>query len=67
MTVTTEAAPSTTPVRRLSVAKMLLALAAGLVLVSLLRIVTGADDLDSSGTLRAALVAAIPIGPWVEC
>jgi len=33
MTVTTEAAPSTTPVRRLSVAKMLLALAAGLVLV----------------------------------
>ena len=62
MTVTTEAAPSTTPVRRLSVAKMLLALAAGLVLVSLLRIVTGADDLDSSGTLRAALVAAIPIG-----
>ncbi|MFI5426282.1 ABC transporter permease [Aeromicrobium sp. UC242_57] len=37
-------------------------LAAGLVLFSLLRIITGANDLDSSGTLRATLVAAVPIG-----
>ena len=47
---------------RLSWSKVLIALALGLVLLSALRIVTGANDLSSSGTLRATLVAAIPIG-----
>jgi simple sugar transport system permease protein len=42
------------------------------VLVSLIRVLTGANDLDSSGTLRAALMAAVPIalaglgGIWSE-
>ena len=40
----------------------MIGIAALMVLVSALRIITGADDLDSSGTLRATLVAAIPIG-----
>jgi ABC-type uncharacterized transport system permease subunit len=51
-----------TATRKYSYAKVLLGLAALLVLISALRIITGADDLDSSGTLRATLVAAVPIG-----
>lgn len=45
---------------------------AGFVLVSLTRVVTGADDINSTGALRAALVATIPIllaglgGLWSE-
>ena len=44
----------------------------GFVLLSLIRVISGADDMDSSGTLRAALVASIPIamaglgGLWSE-
>jgi simple sugar transport system permease protein len=44
----------------------------GLLLVSLVRIVTGADGLDSAGTLRAAVIATCPIlmagigGLWSE-
>ncbi len=43
-----------------------------LVVLSAARVVTGADDLDSAGTLRAALISAIPIalaglgGLWSE-
>lgn len=48
--------------KKLSYGWIMIWLAVGLVLFSALRIVTGADDLDSSGTLRATLVAAIPIG-----
>ncbi|MET0953065.1 MAG: ABC transporter permease [Aeromicrobium sp.] len=51
-----------TATRKYSYAKVLLGLAAVLVLISALRIITGADDLNSSGTLRATLVAAVPIG-----
>ncbi len=47
---------------RLSVGWILIGFAGVLVLISLLRIITGADDLDSSGTVSATLVAAIPIG-----
>lgn len=47
---------------RLSWSMVLIALALVLVLLSALRIITGANDLSSSGTLRATLVAAIPIG-----
>ena len=41
----------------------------GLLVVSLLRVVTGADDIMSSGTLRAALIASIPIAwpAWAGC
>jgi len=44
----------------------------GFVLLSLIRVISRADDMDSSGTLRAALVASIPIamaglgGLWSE-
>jgi len=48
--------------RRLGARGLLLILGGVLVLLSLLRVVTGANDLNSSGTLRATLVAAIPIG-----
>lgn len=47
---------------RLSFATVLLGLAGLLLLLAVLRVVTGADDLASSGTLRATLVAAVPIG-----
>ena len=50
------------PKKQLKVAWIYLAIAGVLVVLSLLRVLTGADDLDSSGTLRATLVAAIPIG-----
>ncbi len=41
---------------------MLIGVAAVLAVISLLRIITGVDDLSSSGTIRATLIAAIPIG-----
>ncbi|MDR7087645.1 simple sugar transport system permease protein [Aeromicrobium panaciterrae] len=63
MTVVTDAiAAAPAAARKLSYGWIMIGLAGLLVLVSALRIITGADDLDSSGTLRATLVAAIPIG-----
>lgn len=53
-----------TPQRRfrLSWPWLLIGIAGVLVIMSLLRIVTGVDDLSSSGTIRATLIAAVPIG-----
>ena len=48
--------------RRITVPVVLLAIAGVFVLLSALRIITGVDELSSSGTLRATLVAAVPIG-----
>ncbi|CAG7574031.1 simple sugar transport system permease protein [Barrientosiimonas humi] len=48
--------------RRVPPKYWLLGALAGLVLVSLLRVVTGADDIDSSGVVNAALIGAVPIG-----
>ncbi len=63
MSVTTAAETATDPgTRRVTYAKVLLGLAGLLLILSLLRIVTGTADLASSGTLRATLIAAIPIG-----
>jgi simple sugar transport system permease protein len=51
---------------------VLLAIAAIILLLALLRVVTGADDVASAGTVRAALRAAMPIalaglgGLWSE-
>jgi simple sugar transport system permease protein len=51
---------------------MLIGLAAVIFALSLIEVVTGADDLASSGTLRAAMVATVPIalaglgGLWSE-
>ncbi|MFS0886462.1 ABC transporter permease [Aeromicrobium sp. 179-A 4D2 NHS] len=47
---------------RLSWPWMLIGIAGILVVMSVLRLVTGVDDLDSSGTIRATLIAAVPIG-----
>lgn len=75
MTVTAPAAPRTpsTPSRAVSPrTRILLALLTGLVLVSILRTVTGAHDLDSVGSVSAALALAVPIamaglgGLWSE-
>lgn len=41
---------------------LLIGIAGVLVIMSLLRIITGVDDLSSSGTIRATLIAAVPIG-----
>ncbi len=63
MSVVTDAVgPAKAAAKKLTYGWIMIWLAVGLVLFSALRIVTGADDLDSSGTLRATLVAAIPIG-----
>ncbi|MCR4514269.1 ABC transporter permease [Aeromicrobium sp. 50.2.37] len=47
---------------RITFPVVLLGIAGLLLLLSALRVITGADDLNSSGTLRATLVAAVPIG-----
>jgi len=64
----------TSPVkrRRLTTGQYLLIAAGALVLMSLVRVLTGADDIDSSGTVSASLVLAVPIamaglgGLWAE-
>jgi len=70
--VVTETAPTPVdrePVRRSRVWLWFLLV---LLVLSTARVVTGADDLDSPGTLRAALISAIPIalaglgGLWSE-
>jgi ABC-type uncharacterized transport system permease subunit len=55
----TEAAPRT---RRLTPATALIGLAGLLVLLSLVRVITDANDLTSSGQVQAALALAVPIG-----
>jgi general nucleoside transport system permease protein len=55
----------TAPARRrrtMTPARILLLVAGGLVLLSVVRLVTGADDLSSSGTVGASLRLAVPIG-----
>jgi len=47
---------------RFSLPVVLLALAALILLLSVVRVITGADDITSSGTMSAALGLAIPIG-----
>ncbi|HVM28753.1 MAG TPA: ABC transporter permease [Mycobacteriales bacterium] len=48
--------------RKLTPAHMLLGAAGLLVLLSLVRVLTGADDITSAGTTSAALGLAVPIG-----
>ena len=57
-------APAAGPVkaRRWGWPMILLLVAAGLLAFSAVRVITGADDLTSSGAVRAALAAAVPIG-----
>src|SRR6478735_9748445 len=57
---------------RVTPVTLLLALAGGMALMSLVRVITGANDIDSSGTVSATLVLAVPIamaglgGLWAE-
>ena len=48
--------------RRLTTARLLLLAALGLVLLSVVRVLTGAGDITSSGLTAAALGLAVPIG-----
>jgi ABC-type uncharacterized transport system permease subunit len=57
-----ETAPPTARGRRLRLPHVLLVVAAGIVLLSAVRVLTGADDLTSRGTMREALQWAVPIG-----
>lgn len=77
MAVPTAAAPTTPPgepkpSRRITWPVVLLGIAGLILLLATLRVVTGADDVASSGTLRAAIRAAMPIalaglgGLWAE-
>ena len=58
----TERAPASTRRRKMSLPIVLLYLAGALLLLALVRVITGADDIASSGTLSAALGLAVPIG-----
>ncbi|HEV7896645.1 MAG TPA: ABC transporter permease [Planosporangium sp.] len=60
----TPAAPAAPPPRsrRFSLPVLLLVIAGGLLALAAVRAFTGADDLTSSGAVRAALQSAIPIG-----
>ncbi|MBT2487436.1 ABC transporter permease [Streptomyces sp. ISL-96] len=56
------AAPKKSARRKLSVPVILLIIAGGLALISLVRLISGADDLTSVGQVSGALQLAIPIG-----
>ncbi|MFD4372290.1 ABC transporter permease [Streptomyces sp. NPDC058486] len=56
------AAPKGTGRRKLTLPWILLIVAAGLVLFSLVRVISGADDLTSVGQVSGALRLAVPIG-----
>ncbi|OEJ53158.1 ABC transporter permease [Streptomyces agglomeratus] len=56
------AAPKKSARRKLSVPVILLIIAGALALVSLVRLISGADDLTSVGQVSGALQLAIPIG-----
>lgn len=72
--VTPPVAPLAGPVEegRKPLVVLLAWLAAGFLLFSLVRVITGAHDMDSSGALRASLIGAVPIalaglgGLWSE-
>ncbi|MGI8652674.1 MAG: ABC transporter permease [Geodermatophilaceae bacterium] len=69
--VGTERAPATTKRRRI-LPRVLLAVAGLLFLLSLVRVITGANDIASAGTLSATIGLAVPIamaglgGLWAE-
>jgi len=50
------------PRRRITLPIVLLIIAGAILLLSLVRVITGADDIASSGTLNAAFGLAVPIG-----
>jgi ABC-type uncharacterized transport system permease subunit len=61
-TAATAEAPAVKARRRLTTPVVFIAIAAMLVLVSIVRLITDANDITSSGTTGAALRLAVPIG-----
>ncbi|MEV8568367.1 ABC transporter permease [Streptomyces sp. NPDC051322] len=55
-------AANATSGRKIGLSKILLIIAGALILVSLVRIITGADQLTSEGQISASLGLAVPIG-----
>lgn len=70
--VGTERAPAPSKRSRIRVWMILLGLAGLLLLLSVVRVITGANDIDSAGTLSATIGLAVPIamaglgGLWAE-
>ena len=64
LSVGTQTAPAAPPTKRrhLSPARIALYAAAVVLVVSILRVVTGANDIASSGAIAAAIGLAVPIG-----
>ncbi len=58
----TPSTPAPQRTRRITLPLVLLGVAGLLLVLALLRVVTGAGDVASSGTIRATIAAAIPIG-----
>ncbi|HEU5109468.1 MAG TPA: hypothetical protein VFT95_13075, partial [Micromonosporaceae bacterium] len=71
LTVGVETAPPTRR-RRIRPSWYLVAALGAMAIISLVRVLTGATDLTSSGTMEAALTAAVPLalaglgGLWAE-
>ncbi|CAN5252264.1 ABC transporter permease [soil metagenome] len=61
-TVETPSTPAPRRTRRITLPLVLLGVAGLLLVLALLRVVTGAGDVASSGTISATIAAAIPIG-----
>src|SRR5262249_55540242 len=61
-TATRAESPAISSARGLRLPHLLLIVAGLLLLLSLVRVFTGADDITSSGTVAAALRLAVPIG-----
>ena len=59
---TTTVADRATPRRRLGPREWLVIAVGALVVLSTVRVITGANDIDSSGALMAAIGLAVPIG-----
>ena len=57
-----EREPASTRRRKMTLPLLLLYIAGGILLLSAVRVITGADDIASSGTLNAAFGLAVPIG-----
>ena len=63
LSTTPAAAPGGKPRgRRLTLSRLLIIIALGLIGLSLVHLLTGADDVTSKGAIQAALESAVPIG-----
>jgi ABC-type uncharacterized transport system permease subunit len=61
-TSTVEAKPAVANTRKRNTPRVLIVIALGIIVLSAVRVFTGADDITSGGAISAALAAAVPIG-----